>query len=170
MQLERTESKHLSSKIMHRSSESVLSIENREIFLLNLAAPQNHMGFPGHMSGYTIILSSSAKFLCLHIQEQKKYFASSTILPPCVITFFSQVSSFSHTILLPTEEDSTFLPCDKQPPSPISDLNLNQNWYAISLYVVKTFQALSSLNFDFTLGLVRFVRGRRESFYTVMRH
>lgn len=104
------------------------------------------MGFPDHMSEHTIILSSSAKFLCFHIQEQKKYFAPSTIRPPCAITVFSQISSVSHTILLPTEEESTFLSCDKQPRPPILDLNLNPNWYAISLYTTKTFQALPSLN------------------------
>lgn len=119
-------------------------LKTKKFFYLTWLLPKNHMGFPDHVSGYTIILSSSAKFPCLHIQEQKKYFAPSTILPPCEISFFS--NRLSHTILLPTEKDSAFLSCDKQPLFPILDLNLNPNWYAVSLYIIKTFQALPSLN------------------------
>lgn len=75
---------------MHCSSDCT---ENQEI-LLNLAAAQNHMGFLDHMSGYTIILSSSAKFLCLHTQEQQQYFFPFCCSSHFVVTGFSQISCF----------------------------------------------------------------------------
>lgn len=96
------------------------------------------------MSGYTVISSSSAKFLCLQIQKQKKILCPFHHSPSlCDYSFFS--NQLSHTILLPMKEDNTFLSCDKQLLSPILDLDLNPNWYAISLYVIKTFQAFPSL-------------------------
>lgn len=61
----------------------------------------------------------------------------------CDYSFFS--NQLSHTILLPMKEGNTFLSCDKQLLSPILDLDLNPNWYAISLYIIKTFQAFPSL-------------------------
>lgn len=120
-----------------------LCTENQETFLLNLAAAQNHMGFPDHVSGYTIILSSSAKFLCLHTQEQEKYFFPFCHSPQFVVTGFSQISCFK--------------PCCSQwgwqhllvwQANALSSLrsNSNPNCYATSLYIVKAYKALPSLN------------------------
>lgn len=64
--------KHLCSKTMLCSSEHVLSIENK-FFYLTWLFPKIIWAIQ-IMSGYTVISSSLAKFLCLQIQKQKKYF------------------------------------------------------------------------------------------------
>lgn len=97
LQLEQTEPKHLSSKTTHRSSESVYLPLKEEQFV-NWLLPTITWAFQ-ITSGYAVISSSSPKFLCLHIQEQKKYFPP----PPlhhspslCDYRFFSKQLSLSY--------------------------------------------------------------------------
>lgn len=102
------------------------------------------MGFPDHVSGYTIILSSSAKFLCLHTQEQQQYFFPVCCSPHFVVTDFSQISCFKPTA---PSKDLT-APAYVTKANALSSFRSNSNPYcsATSLYIVKAYKALPSLN------------------------
>lgn len=156
MQLQRIQSKHLSSKCI-----VVQTALKTKKLLLNLAAAQNCMGFPDHKSGYTIILSSSAKLLYLHTQEQQQYFFPFCCSPHFVVTGFSQISCFKPTA--PREAWQHLLMWQKQMFSHLLDRAQIQIALQRLFILSKAYKTLPSLNCHLWLYSCRsFISQRKE--------
>lgn len=170
MQLQRTQSRHISSIPMHWKPRNFqTALKTKKLFYLTWLLLRITWAFQITCQDIPSSWAAQPNFFASTPKSRKSTSSPSAV--PLILWLQVFLKSAVSNPAAPSEDDSTFL-CNRQMLSPLLDLTQIQ-------IAMQPLFILSKLTkpclpwtaiFDFTLVWVSFLRGRRGSFYTAVHH